>query len=293
MVDIPAPTDLTAWPLTSAEAVSVCANCATPLAGPFCHACGQSAEDFERKIGSLLAESFAHLFHADGRLLRTLPKLVVNPARLTREYLAGHRAAQMPPLRLFLVAIVVFFLAGSLREMAHPMAPLFQKDFPAETTPSFSPGSSPAVRAFAAWLNPRLTAAVTHQREFGAAVEGWLHRIAIAFLPVSTLLLGLLFVFQRRFLLFDHAIFSMHSLAFMALLFSVVTLLSIAPPLRGLAGPLMLAAPIHLFAHMRGAYGASIIGTLARMLLLFVLSAAAMALLLLGVVGLELNGMTQ
>jgi hypothetical protein len=212
---------------------------------------------------------------------------------LTREYLAGHRAAQTPPLRLFLVAIVVFFLAGSLREMAHPMPPLFQKDSPTETTPTFSPGSSEAARAFAAWLNPHLTAAVTHQREFGAAVEGWLHRIAIAFLPVSTLLLGLLFVFQRRFLLFDHAIFSMHSLAFMALLFSVVTLLSITPPLRGLAGPLVLAAPIHLFAHMRGTYGVSIIGTLIRMLLLFVLSAAAMVLLLLGVVGLELNGMTQ
>jgi hypothetical protein len=70
-----------------------------------------------------------------------------------------------------------------------------------------------------------------------------------------------------------------------------MTLMSIADPLRGLAPPLALAAPTHLFFHLRGVYGASVLGTLARMLLLFVASAIAIGALLLGVAALGLSGM--
>ena len=34
-----------------------CANCATPLQGPWCHACGQLGEDFHRSTTKLLMES--------------------------------------------------------------------------------------------------------------------------------------------------------------------------------------------------------------------------------------------
>jgi len=269
-----------------------CANCDAVLAGPYCHACGQSAETFERSIGSLFVESVSHLFHADGRLFRTLPRLVFKPALLTNDYLAGRRAAQTPPLRLFLVVVLLFFLAGSLSEMVHPFGPLFKSDSPSGTVPTLSPGDSQINRAVAAWLNPRLIFAASHQREFGAAAGAWLHRIAILFLPIATLLLAVLFRSKRRrIFIFDHAIFSMHSLSFMGLLFTLMTLMSIAAPLRGLAPPLVLAAPVHLFAHLRGVYGKSAPGTLVRMLLLFIFSLAAILLLLAGVVGLGLAGM--
>jgi hypothetical protein len=271
---------------------ATCANCGAVLAGHFCHDCGQSAEDFERSIGSLFAETVAHLFHADGRMVRTVPLLVANPARLTRTYLAGQRASQSPPLRLFLVVVLLFFLAGSLGEMAHPFGPLFRSDSPTDTAPVLSSGGDALTQSFAAWLNPRLSFAATHQKEFGLAIDSWLHRIAILFLPISTLLLGVLFFSgRRRIFLYDHAIFSMHSLSFMGLLFTLVTLMEIATPLRGVAPLLIPAAPTHLFFHLRGVYGASILGTLARMLLLFVFSVFAIGLLLLGVVGLGLNGM--
>ena len=265
-----------------------CANCGAKLAGPYCQACGQSAEEFERSIGSLLAEAFAHLFHADGRLVRTVPPLIANPARLTRDYLAGRRASRTPPLRLFLVVVLLVFLAGSLSEMFHPFGPLLKLDSPADAVP----GGGPIPQALAAWANPRLTFAAAHQREFGLAAEAWLHRLAILFLPIATLLLSLLFhTRRRRIFLYDHAIFSMHSLSFMGLLFTLMTLMSIADPLRGLAPPLALAAPTHLFFHLRGVYGASVLGTLARMLLLFVFSVLAIGVLVLGVVGLGLSGM--
>ena len=285
-----------------------CANCATPLEGPYCHACGQLAEDFERTIWALLVESVENLFHADGRLLHTLPRLILRPASLTRDYLAGHRAAQMPPLRLFLVVILMFFFAGSLSEMIHPSSMRWahrtddgrpaqftlMDEPPASSTAKPAARAAPAlspstVRAINAWFGPRLAYISTHQREFATAMESWAHRIAIVFLPIATLLLGLLFVFQRRFFIFDHAIFSMHSLSFQGLLFTVVTLLKLAAPLGGLAGLLTVAAPVHLFFHLRGFYGTSVIGALVRMALLFLLSSIALALVYAGVFAVELN----
>lgn len=266
-----------------------CANCATPLQGPWCHACGQLAEDFERSVWSLVGEAIEHFFDADGRIFHTLPRLILRPASLTHEYLDGKRAPQMPPLRLFLVVVVVFFLAGSLRDFVHPSPrPV---DFPSAAGHGFSSLNlvgDARVRAVGKWLGPRLAYTTTHPREFGDALESWAHRAAIIFLPISTLLLAILFIFRRRVFIFDHAIFSMHSLSFMGLLATAITLLGLVPVINSVSGLLVFAAPVHLFAHMRGVYRTSIPGTLARMVLLLIFSIIAGFLLFLGVLAWEL-----
>ena len=97
------------------------------------------------------------------------------------------------------------------------------------------------------------------------------HWVAIGLLPVAALILGMLFVFQRRFYLFDHLIFTMHSLSFQGLLFSTVFLLDAVgvTPLTEVASWLPFLSPVHLFVHMRGTYKSSIFGTLLRMALLW------------------------
>ncbi len=282
---------LTKWRAAHPSRIGApCANCATPLAGPYCHACGQLAEDFERTIGSLVVELFENLFHADGRLFRTLPRLVLHPATLTRDYLAGRRAYQIPPLRLFLVAVILFFLAGSLRGFIEP--PKITSVAHPGHIPSYAfAGAAPTVKAVAAWATPKANYALAHPREFTMQVDSWLHRVAIAFLPISAAILGLLFVFNRRFYIFDHAIFSMHSLSFQGLLFTAITLLAIWRPLQAVGGLLIFAAPVHLFIHMRGVYGTSVLGTLIRMFLLGLLSAIALGLLMLAVAAAGLTTM--
>ena len=91
-----------------------CPNCATSLAGPWCHGCGQSSEDFHRSLARLAAEAFGGLIEFDSRLWQTLPGLLFNPAKLTRDYLEGHRAPQVPPLRMFLIVVVAL---GHRREV--------------------------------------------------------------------------------------------------------------------------------------------------------------------------------
>ncbi len=267
-----------------------CANCETVLQGAYCHACGQLAEDFERSIVSLFVEAFENLFHADGRLFRTLPALALRPARLTSDFIKGKRAYQIPPLRLFLVVVVAFFLAGDLKDAIAPGHHGWDNTITRDRDAAVKAGGAPDSwqvddsGALGAWAKPRIAYAMKHPRELGMEIQAWLHRVAIAFLPISALLLGLLFVFQRRFVLFDHAIFSMHSLSFMGLLLTVSTLVGLVPIVGWVGNLLTLAVPVHLFVHMRGTYRTSIAGTLIRMFLLGVLSSIAFAMLMAAVV---------
>jgi hypothetical protein len=141
-----------------------------------------------------------------------------------------------------------------------------------------------------AWIKPRVEYAASHQHEFSLIFESWTHRIAIALLPVAAGILSLLFLFsRRRFYVFDHLIFAMHSLSFMGLLASAQALVGLVPILGGFAGVLILAAPVHLFVHMRGVYGTGIFGTLWREILLVLLTLVAFGLMMLAVTAIGLS----
>ena len=256
-----------------------CANCGTSLQGPYCHHCGQLAEDFHRSISHLVEETFENLLHLDGRLWRTLPALLRKPAKLTRDYLDGHRASQIPPMRLFLVVVLLFFFAGGLGGK-EPNINFSYRGKPVSAAETKSEGLNVRVEPLpgrkdgplVAWFKPRVGYAASHRHEFILTLESWGHRIAILLLPASALMLALLFAFQRRFFLYDHLIFSMHSLSFMGLLLSVIDVLKAVAVPAALADLLALAMPVHLFVHMRGVYGLGVFGTLVRMALLFVMT---------------------
>ncbi len=291
-IEVAAVASLGGWlrrkPHHTPAAGTPCANCGTALAGPYCHHCGQLAEDYHRSIGLLAEETFEDLFHLDGRLWRTLPRLALKPARLTRDYLDGHRASQIPPLRLFLVVVLLFFFAGSLGGK-EPDIHFSYQGKPVSAADSRTSGIRVGVGSLPgqkegpleAWIKPRVAYASSHKREYVQALEGWAHRLAILLLPASALMLGLLFVFQRRFFLYDHLIFSMHSLSFMGLLLSADAVLKAVGLPAAIADLLLLAMPVHLFVHMRGVYGLGISGALVRMALLIVMT---MVLLFLGAV---------
>ncbi len=93
------------------HASTACENCATPLQGEFCHHCGQSSHNPLRHAGHAIEEVFESFWHLDGRIFRTL-RTLCSPGRLANEYLAGHRAPYVAPLRLFvIVSVLTFFIA--------------------------------------------------------------------------------------------------------------------------------------------------------------------------------------
>lgn len=292
-----------------AEPSGPCANCATPLLGPWCHQCGQLAEDFHRSTWRLLGEAVEGLFHFDGRLWRTLPHLFLRPDRLTRDFLDGHRAPQVPPLRLFLVVLLLVFTCGSIGGAGSAVTIVMDDNGKVIGKTERLDQLTPQQRALAkasimkvkvatgsnagadlgGWVQGRLLRVLDDPDKFMLVLEKWSERFAFLMLPLAAGLLGLLFVFQRRFYFYDHIIFSLHSLSASGVLLSVVLVTNLITD--QLAGLLLLAAPVHLFVHMRGVYQTSVLGTLARMALLFVFSSLGYALLMLGLVVVGLSGM--
>ncbi len=88
-----------------------CENCATPLQGGFCHRCGQAAANPIRDTHHAIVEVFESFWHLDGRVFRTLRDLL-SPGRVARDYLAGHRARYIAPLRMFVIATLLTFFVG-------------------------------------------------------------------------------------------------------------------------------------------------------------------------------------
>ncbi|MGV8928937.1 MAG: DUF3667 domain-containing protein [Brevundimonas sp.] len=127
------------------------------------------------------------------------------------------------------------------------------------------------------WAQTRLDAVRDDPERFALILEIWGHRVAILALPVSALMLTVLFAFNRRYFVFDHLVFSMHSLSFQMLLLTVIFLVSMV--IGAPAWWLLLASPVHLFVHMKGAYQRSTIGTLVRMFVLFNLTSVTFTLL--------------
>ena len=296
-----------------APVVGDCANCGAALLGPWCHACGQSHEDFHRSSIRLIGEVFEGLLHFDGRLWKTLPALFRRPGSLTRRYLDGHRASQIPPLRLFLVVLLLVFVAGALGSPRPEPSKVtetidakgnhtierrqsFETMTPAERTQIKAVLNKADVRInsldgtdMAQWFKDRLFKAIDDPERFKLVLEQWGERFAFLSLPLAAGLLSLLFVFQRRFYVFDHVIFSLHSLSALGLVTALV--LGLNRVTHGDSKALWLIMPFHLFFHMRGVYQTSRFGTLARMFLLFVGSLTGAGLLVVGLFWVGLNGM--
>ena len=97
---------------------AACENCGTKLAGPFCHKCGQHDFEFHRSFWHVFLEALENFFHFDAKLFRNTLTLLFRPGRLTADFNAGKRAAQMPPLRLYIFVSILFFFV----EFASPQA---------------------------------------------------------------------------------------------------------------------------------------------------------------------------
>jgi hypothetical protein len=85
-----------------------CLNCANPLQGDFCLACGQRAH-VHRTLTAFAHDLLHGVLHLDGKVWRTLPLLALRPGELTRRYIDGERAKFVSPLALFLFSVFLLF----------------------------------------------------------------------------------------------------------------------------------------------------------------------------------------
>jgi hypothetical protein len=220
-----------------------CANCGTALVGLYCHACGQQHEPHVHSVGHFLAEATESLTHADSRLWRTILLLLGRPGFLSVEFFAGRRARYLPPIRLYLVLSVLFFVLasafggrgdgfsmtvqlgprlGGATGAAASAADLAARQRECDDLRVDLPGGT--------WLQPRLRGACQRivREGTGTLVTAFvqnLPRAMFLFLPLVAALLGLLYWRPRRHYV-EHLLFLVHNHAAVFLSASLLLLTS-------------------------------------------------------------------
>ena len=140
---------------------NLCANCDTPLQGPFCSQCGQHVRDLHRSTWRFVADFFENAFSWDNKLLRTLEPLLAQPGALTLDYLSGRRMRYVHPLRLFLftsaICLTIIQYLDSHQSATHSNRQPAKKEHhrasvnfqfgDASPTPTPADGASPAPTA--------------------------------------------------------------------------------------------------------------------------------------------------
>jgi len=94
-----------------------CHNCRAPLTGPYCHICGQRDDDLRRPIWTFFRELFDAIFDTDSKIIKTILLLVLMPGGLSRAFMEGRRARFLPPFRLYVVLLFVFFSTLSIADV--------------------------------------------------------------------------------------------------------------------------------------------------------------------------------
>lgn len=231
----------------------VCLNCGEKLLGEYCWRCGQAATDLRRPLRELAANFFEDVLSLDTRLLRAIGPLLLRPGFLTREYLAGRRARYALPLRLFLIATLIFASLSVLLPRRAHIRVITEPGQAVHGSEAFHTLLLP--KRFTRWGSPatrqRMTEAIARAKanpqEFLHALTGNMPRAFFLLLPLFALLVKLFYWRQDRLYL-DHLIFALH---FHAFGFIALSLNAIALRLRSpVSTALLLLVWIWFFAYL-------------------------------------------
>lgn len=227
--------------------------------------CGQSSTDYNVPVGAFAKELVSESFDLDSRLRQTLGPLLTRPGAVPRDYVTGHRARFMPPIRLYLLASFAMFLLMSLTGTfsLDPDAP----EEAAELTVDLGPGGEEAANRIETRLTEGLAQAVQDREAFGQELVGHMAKAMFFLLPAFALLLKLLY--WRR-LYVHHLVFAIYLHSFAFLLMAVVMI----PEALGftrvatVADVGMLWAPVYLYLGMRRFYQDSRLKTFLKFVVL-------------------------
>lgn len=117
------------------------------------------------------------------------------------------------------------------------------------------------------------------------------YKFSFLLVPISLPFLWLLFVWRRGLTLYDHAVFILYSLAFASLVFILIAITAGISWLSWVGGAVLgLGMPVHMYFHLKGAYGLGWWSAFWRTLFLLLFALLALAIFVFLFVLLGLGG---
>jgi hypothetical protein len=208
------------------ETPPVCASCGQPLAHAYCAHCGEEALDPSKLTARhFVTRTLPHeVLNLDGKIWRTLRLLLLRPGFLALEYVAGRRRPYVNPLRVLIVAIIVYVLATQAGiSFTFKLGPMQLSTAPTGTLGRSMEATLQQVdrfgileRRFTQRFGPIADASDQIETRFNRTLNGF--GTPLSFTAVFLVALTLYACFHwRRPLYVEHAVFSMHYYSFVLL----------------------------------------------------------------------------
>jgi hypothetical protein len=160
-------------------------------------------------------------------------------------------------------ALKAFDAAAPQRAALAAMVPASaQKAGAAASAPAMS-ASNAHIETGSATLNAAIARVVKNPELAIYKLKNTAYKFSFLLVPLLLPFMWLMFFWRRDIAVYDHAVFSLYSLSFMALLTTTAALLSMTR-LDGHLGLLLCVVPLHLFLQLRGTYGLTGWGALWR-----------------------------
>ena len=157
----------------------------------------------------------------DGRIMATLRGLL-RPGFLTGEYLAGRRAHYLPPLRVYLIVSVIYFVvaaaAPTLGDDDGPAGLKISVNDTTQLTQEERATMQTEIDEAMWWLRPMLKAMLEEPQVFRARLFTVMPRVFFALLPVFA---GIVALFYRGRNFPTALVFAVHLHAFAFVVFTI------------------------------------------------------------------------
>ena len=285
-------------------APGTCPNCFAETAGNFCHQCSQETTLHPPSAREFLHEFVGHYVALEGKLWQSMWLLLLQPGRLTLEYLRGRRVRYIQPLRLYLTFSLIFFalmkFSGmSIVETDHAPgtalvhigaaptgAPRGLTPMPNQDNEVLRNAITTAEKLHAGWGKRVADFLAQPQERIGSQLSKTFFSYApyalFALMPVFALLLKLLYLGTgRRY--GAHLLFALHTNAFA---FALLALQLIIPSGWGFVHfALLVWMVVYLPLAMRRVYGSGWAVTLLRWIVLMFLHSVCIGLAIAATLG--------
>ncbi|MCC2546916.1 DUF3667 domain-containing protein [Hymenobacter sp. BT175] len=233
---------------SAAPAPEACVSCGTGLAGAYCHACGEKRlHRHDYALKHFLEHTIDTVTHFDLRVLRDLWTQLRRPGLLAAEWLLGRRVRHAPPVQLFLITNLLFYLLASVSHFSP-----FESGLQSQLH-SLNGFNRFAQRLVEAHLTRTGTAYETFAPAFDALAHSYSKSLVFLFIPLLMVPLWLMFWRQRRYFV-EWIMVSTYLFSGILLLYALMSLMAwvstgIPPLLRffnndDLISPVMLVLTI-------------------------------------------------
>jgi hypothetical protein len=233
-----------------------CLNCHHVVEKRFCPNCGQENKHTKESFHYLFTHFFEDLTHYDSSFWKTIKHLLFNPAKLTKEYLAGKRQTYVPPVKLYIfISFVTFFLLSVLpvfhdEDEAIVKVPNTEKqqtindkkfsdvvgmgDIKSVAALDSIQNKLPEAKKFKGagyWIMKKLATINEHNTmeefmaKFTKSIYQNLPKVIFMYLPIFAFILWL-FHNKKRWYYYEHGVYTFHYFSMLLLSFSIFMLIS-------------------------------------------------------------------